>query len=216
MQRKRACGPRFVQGPHQTGRSRFQVVRCGLPAPRCRSHRCYPRAVLLLRGIVVGMLLGILVGVGCHVPNPCADGSCACSGGDWCDLDCPVNGCDAQCGSVGKCTGSCPDDCTFHCEDHSGCEVDCDAGCTMVCERAPSCEVECGDGCDFTCRDASACVGSLGPDSVARCEMFGTCDITCAGACTLECGQGGCNLTCAEGAAVDCGDGRLVCAPQTC
>lgn len=174
----------------------------------------HARLVLML----LAALGGLAVGSACGDPDPCADGSCNCEGGDACVLDCQVSPCDIGCSQISTCEVACNDDCHVDCVDLTDCTLDCDEDCTLECDRLSTCDAACGPRCDYACRDVSNCNVAVGPDSVVACARVSDCHVECHGACTVACENvGNCDVRCLDLGGNDAGspaqqeDGTLAC-----
>lgn len=97
--------------------------------------------------------------------------SCACSGSQSCNFECPSGKCTVTCSGSSTCNIACANkaNCTVVCEDSAKCNMDCSAG---------------GASCAMDCNDSAQCTGSCQKGSLC----FKRCDQKCDG---VKCTSGG-------------------------
>jgi hypothetical protein len=116
-----------------------------------------------------------------------APGYCYCPQGDSCEH---------QCTTEPSCTLDCANG-------NPSCSATCRDNCSILCQGAGSCSGTCGAGCLVACQGAQSCVVSVGDGGDVRCELSGRCEVTCSGACHVDCPEGGCRVSCDDPARCD-------------
>lgn len=96
--------------------------------------------------------------------------------------------------------------------DGSGDENICTDDCERVCDA--NCDVECRGGatCDITLENGGSVVCAANSNCNVQCDK-GDCEVTCKGACNLECGPnaGACGWESCDGVSTQCGARGLAC-----
>jgi hypothetical protein len=135
-----------------------------------------------------GTLVGLLV-AGCRSAGGCKanDPFCWCPAGASCTQSCSGAGCALYCANGnGACALHGGDRCTASCQDARTCSATCGHGSTIACQRVKT-----------------SCVATVGEASHVHCGGAALCDITCTGACDVDCPGGHCRVHGSAGAAVD-------------
>jgi len=83
----------------------------------------------------------------------------------------------------------------------------------MSCQNAGTCTSTCGKGSTIACQYVKAsCTTTVGDGSRVHCEGAALCDVTCTGACDVDCPDGHCRVRCPRGAACSlAGDAAVTC-----
>lgn len=150
----------------------------------------------------------------------CSANGCSCSDSNTCDAACDDN-CGLSSSDVsGFVTFACGNDCALAVSDGQGVtNISCGNDCTVAISDVPAAvDVSCGTGCDAGCSDSIPCTFEVGPDSYVGCSDS-TCDVTCNGACTVNCSDSPCVVHCGSGpctvkcdqATTSCGNGVTAC-----
>jgi hypothetical protein len=145
-----------------------------------------------------------LTAFSCHDDlRRCANGTCTCSHGAECDIDCEAPPCHVICADKG----------TF-------CEGECGNG-ECICEPGAACEFYCqSPPCHVSCEGNDRCTGVCA-NGDCNCSLGSTCSFNCvAGPCHVNCAGDNpvCDGTCANGTCT-CGpnsDCRFSCLDADC
>ncbi|HJL17707.1 MAG TPA: hypothetical protein RMH99_18730 [Sandaracinaceae bacterium LLY-WYZ-13_1] len=129
---------------------------------------------------------------------PCPGPACECADPD-----------DCTCDSRSECALTCGDGCRFECREDSSCASACGDDCELECVEDTDCTLYAGARSTVRCT-ANQCVVEVGDGSTVRCRDAASCEITCLGACDVECESGtACRYRCGD-------DGALMDGPGGC
>ena len=144
---------------------------------RVRAVRALP-ALGLIVALVAGCRSSAGSGAGCKPGEP----FCWCPAGASCSQTCTGPSCALFCANGNAA-------CTLHGGD----------GCSASCQNAQTCSATCGKASTVACQYVKGtCTATVGEASRVHCEGAALCDITCTGACNVDCPGGHCRVHCAD------------------
>ncbi len=170
------------------------------------------------------LALAALLVVGCANPPTCASLTCSCANATACDFSAQTtcvnttNNCMLVCGTGSTCnSGQCGEVCNVNCAAGSNCNFSASDGSTLQCNHATcnltgggsskavctghaTCTIALGETGTVDCDMGTGCTMSVGAGSTITCGSEASCDITCAGACNVDCTGATCTLHCGSGA----------------
>ncbi|WP_394835823.1 hypothetical protein LVJ94_02700 [Pendulispora rubella] len=110
-------------------------------------------------------------GGGGSSPVTCTGKTCACNGGETCDVTevCgEANDCSLTCYGESSCSGSCGQSCIVGCDTDASCSVTVGAGGTVGCDPGSNCQVTCTGSCTLDCGRGAECKLKCASDAAPR------------------------------------------------